>query len=319
VNPIDLAQQAGAHPWLFLVAALFLGIFHGIEPGHSKGMMTAFIIGTRGTYLQAILLALSVTVSHTAIVWILAWPASYGGMIWSGEEVTPYLNLISGIVILLLSYWMLRQFNRLNRPHDHGHDHHHHHHEHFHEHEHEHEHEHGLDHGHEHSHEHSQEHSHDHPHEHGHGHSHEDAHAHAHAVSKEELDVAALDLGDDAHARHHARELAEHFANRKVTTGQVVLFGLGSGLAPCTAAIVILITCFHLKEPWLGMGLVAAFSAGLGLTLTSVALLASWGVKAIGHRYQGFEAFIRKAPFLSALVTAAIGIYLLIQFFRSYQ
>jgi nickel/cobalt exporter len=113
--------------------------------------------------------------------------------------------------------------------------------------------------------------------------------------------------------------LEEHFANRKVTSGQVIHFGLGSGLAPCTAAIVILITCFHLKEPGLGMGLVAAFSAGLGLTLTSVALLASWGVKTLGRRHQGFENFIRKAPFFSALVTAAIGIYLLIQFFRTYQ
>lgn len=304
MNPIDLAQQAGAHPWLFLVAALFLGIFHGIEPGHSKGMMTAFIIGTRGTYLQAILLAASVTISHTAIVWVLAWPASYGGMIWSGAEVAPYLNLISGIVILLLSYWMLRQFNRLNRPHHHGHPH-----------------DHGHSHGHDHGHGH--EHSHGHPHDHGHGHEHphdhDHPHSHSHTSSEQELDVTALDFGDDAHARHHARELSEHFANRKVTTGQVVLFGLGSGLAPCTAAIVILITCFHLKEPWLGMCLVASFSAGLGLTLTSVAVLASWGVKTIGHRYQGFEEFIRKAPFLSALVTAGIGIYFLIQFFRTYQ
>lgn len=298
MNPIDLAQQAGAHPVFFLLAALLLGIFHGVEPGHSKGMMTAFIMGTRGTYGQAVLLALSVTASHTAVVWLFAWPASYGGEIWSGPEVAPYLNLISGITILALSYWMLRQFNRLNRPHGHGHGHHHH------------------DHGH-------HEHGHDHPHEHGHDHTHdlphEYGHDQAHPHEEPEAGASAVDLGDDAHAQYHARELAEHFANREVTSGQVILFGLGSGLAPCTAAIVILITCFHLKEPWLGMGLVGAFSAGLGLTLTAVAVVASWGVKTLGHRHPGLEGIIRKAPFLSALVTAGIGIYLLAQFFRSFQ
>ena len=70
----------------FLLAALLLGIFHGVEPGHSKGMMTAFIMGTRGTYGQAVLLALSVTASHTAVVWLFAWPASYGGRSGRGRK-----------------------------------------------------------------------------------------------------------------------------------------------------------------------------------------------------------------------------------------
>ena len=97
----------------------------------------------------------------------------------------------------------------------------------------------------------------------------------------------------------------------------MVVFGLSSGLAPCTAAIVILITCFQLHRPWLGLGLVAMFSLGLGLTLTSVALVASWGVRAAGARSKVFQDIIQKAPFLSALVTAAIGIYLIVQFFRA--
>ena len=294
MNPIDLAEKAGSNPLLFLVAALFLGALHGLEPGHSKGMMAAFIIGTRGSYAQAILLAVCATISHTAIVWILAWPASYGGAIWSSDEIMPYLNLISGVVILVLAYWMLRRLNRAHAHHHHPHE------------------EHSHDHSHPHEHPHPHDHGHDHPHSHEHGHS----HAHEHPVAKEAL-ATALDLEDDAHARAHLREIAENFSGHEVSTAQVAVFGLSSGLTPCTAAIVILIICFQLHQPWLGLALVAMFSLGLGLTLTSVAVLASWAVRTAGSRSKTFYAIIQKAPFLSALVTATVGIYLIIQFFRA--
>lgn len=308
MNPIQLAERAGSNPWLFLAAALLLGAFHGLEPGHSKGIMTAFILGTRGSYFQAVLLALSATVSHTAIVWILAWPASYGGTLWAGLAFSPYLNLVSGVIILGLAYWMLRRFNRAS--HNHGHHHHHHDNDHPHEHGHEHPPERAHEHGHDdsHDHHHHHEHPHDHPHEHAHEHP---------AISSEGLSMA-MTLEEDAHARHHMREIADKFSDQQISTVQVILFGLTTGLAPCSAAIVILITCFRLHQPWLGFGLVSAFSVGLGLTLTTVALLASWGIRAFGTHAKGFQDFIRNAPFLSALVTAAIGLYLIVQFFRSY-
>lgn len=292
MNPIQLAEHAGSRPWVFLAAALLLGALHGLEPGHSKGIMTAFILGTRGSYFQAVLLALSATLSHTAIVWILVWPASYGGALWTGLAFSPYLNLISGIIVLGLAYWMLRRFNRANRgP---GHSHHHHHHDHPHHHD----------------------HHHSHHHEHSHQH-HEHAHHPEAAVPGEALSMA-ITMEEDEHARHHMREIADKFAAQDISTPQVILFGLSTGLAPCTAAIVILITCFRLHQPWLGLGLVSMFSLGLGLTLTCVALVASWGVRTMGSRTKGFQELVRKAPFLSALVTAAIGIYLIVQFFRSY-
>ena len=114
------------------------------------------------------------------------------------------------------------------------------------------------------------------------------------------------------------REVAERFSGQAVSTGQVAVFGLTTGLAPCSAAIVILITCFRLHQPWLGLALVAAFSVGLGLTLTAVALAASWGVRALGARSKTINELAQKAPFFSALVTAGIGIYLIVEFFRSY-
>ena len=46
-----------------------LGALHGLEPGHSKTMMAAFIIAIRGTVRQAVLLGVSAAISHSAMVW----------------------------------------------------------------------------------------------------------------------------------------------------------------------------------------------------------------------------------------------------------
>jgi len=49
----DLLQTGAASVGLLLSSALVLGALHGLEPGHSKTMMTAFIITVRGTVGQA--------------------------------------------------------------------------------------------------------------------------------------------------------------------------------------------------------------------------------------------------------------------------
>jgi nickel/cobalt exporter len=103
----ELLQQGAAHAWLFIPSAILLGALHGLEPGHSKTMMAAFIIAVRGTVKQAILLGLCATLSHTAIVWIIA----LGGMyLWRGlapETLEPYLQLGSAVIIIFMGAWMV--------------------------------------------------------------------------------------------------------------------------------------------------------------------------------------------------------------------
>ena len=53
----SLLQQGNA--WLFIPSAILLGALHGLEPGHSKTMMAAFIVAVRGTLKQAVLLGLA--------------------------------------------------------------------------------------------------------------------------------------------------------------------------------------------------------------------------------------------------------------------
>ncbi len=79
----SLLQQGNA--WLFIPSAILLGALHGLEPGHSKTMMAAFIVAVRGTLKQAVLLGLAATVSHTAVVWLIAMAGLWFGRGWNAQ------------------------------------------------------------------------------------------------------------------------------------------------------------------------------------------------------------------------------------------
>ena len=117
---------AHGNAWLFLPAAILLGALHGLEPGHSKTMMAAFIVAIRGTIGQAVLLGLSAAISHSLIIWVLAGAALHYGDKWNAETAEPYLQLGSAVMILGLAAWMFwrtRRDLRAAAAHEHGHDH----------------------------------------------------------------------------------------------------------------------------------------------------------------------------------------------------
>lgn len=128
-----LLQQGNA--WLFVPSAILLGILHGLEPGHSKTMMAAFIVAVRGTVTQAVLLGLSATLSHTVVVWTIALAGLYFGRNWSAAATEPYFQVASALVIVGVALWMLwRTWSNQQHAHEHDHDHHDHDHDHHHEH-----------------------------------------------------------------------------------------------------------------------------------------------------------------------------------------
>ncbi len=123
-----LLQQGNG--WFFIPSAILLGILHGLEPGHSKTMMAAFIIAIKGTVKQAVMLGLAATLSHTAIVWLIALGGMYLSRAFTAQSVEPWLQLISAIIILSTACWMFwrtwrgeQQWLAGNHHHDHGHDH----------------------------------------------------------------------------------------------------------------------------------------------------------------------------------------------------
>jgi nickel/cobalt exporter len=120
-----LLQQGTANAWLFIPSAILLGALHGLEPGHSKTMMAAFIIAIRGTVAQAVMLGLAATFSHTAVVWAVALIGLRFGSQWNATETEPYLQLASGILIIIVAIWMMlstRRHLHTARDHHHNHD-----------------------------------------------------------------------------------------------------------------------------------------------------------------------------------------------------
>jgi nickel/cobalt exporter len=124
----QLIQSGSAHVWLYIPVAILLGALHGLEPGHSKTMMAAFIIAVRGTVWQAVLLGLSAAISHSLLIWLLAGLALHYGGQWNVEHTEPYFHLASAVMILALAVWMfIRTRHEVAEAHSHdhrdGHDH----------------------------------------------------------------------------------------------------------------------------------------------------------------------------------------------------
>ena len=120
----SLLQQGGASAWLFLPSAVALGALHGLEPGHSKTVMAAFIIAIRGTVAQAVLLGLAATLSHTAVVWAVAMGGLYFGQHWNAATSEPYMQLASSVLIAGTAVWMwARTWRAVHSHHHHGHHH----------------------------------------------------------------------------------------------------------------------------------------------------------------------------------------------------
>jgi ABC-type nickel/cobalt efflux system permease component RcnA len=111
---------------LAVLLCLLWGATHALAPGHGKTIASAYLVGARATYTQAALLGLTVTLTHTAAVLILAVAA----LILKDRFVYPvWLQPLSAVVIMLLGASMLRRAlsGWLHGNHEHHHHSHHHH------------------------------------------------------------------------------------------------------------------------------------------------------------------------------------------------
>jgi len=113
-----------------LLAALFWGAAHALSPGHGKTVVTAYLVGQRGTPWHAVLLGLIVTATHTVGVFALGFVTLALSQFIVPDALYPWLNLSSGLLVVSIGASVLAARWRHARAHAHGHDHHHHHHHH---------------------------------------------------------------------------------------------------------------------------------------------------------------------------------------------
>jgi nickel/cobalt transporter (NicO) family protein len=106
-----------------LLIAAFWGAAHALSPGHGKAMVAAYLVGSRGTPRHALLLGLTITVTHTAGVFGLGLVTLGLSELIVPERLYPWLNLVSALFVVGVGVSVLRA--RLRRRHVHDHHHHH--------------------------------------------------------------------------------------------------------------------------------------------------------------------------------------------------
>lgn len=111
---------------LAMAIALGLGAFHALEPGHGKTLVAAYLVGSRGTPWHALLLGLTVTVSHTIGVFALGAVTLFASQYFFPEQVYPWLGVTSGLLIIGTGLLLLQRITKTFQHH-HAHDPHHHH------------------------------------------------------------------------------------------------------------------------------------------------------------------------------------------------
>jgi nickel/cobalt transporter (NicO) family protein len=221
---------------LFFVASSFwAGAAHAATPGHGKTIAAAYIVGARGKPIDAVILGIFVTLSHTSGIVLVGVLASLGSTWLRPQRIEAYLAVAVGLLVVGLGLWMLWTQRDLvalamgesgdgadsadARPHDHGHDH-----------------------------------DHDHPHGHGYG---EPVVWHSHGFGK-------------VHA-HRLDVVAENRPKLPV----LLALGIAGGLLPDPAALALLLGALSSGKLLLGLVTVVVFSLGFAATLVVVGIVAA--------------------------------------------
>jgi nickel/cobalt transporter (NicO) family protein len=223
----------------FITSSFWAGAAHAATPGHGKTIAAAYIVGARGKPIDAVILGIFVTLSHTSGIVLIGVLASLGSTWLRPQRIEAYLAIVVGIMVIVLGLWMLWAQRDLvalamgeagdgtSRADAHAHDH---------------------------VHEHDHEHEHDHPHSHG---ADESVVWHSHGFGK-------------VHS-HRLDIVAENRPKLPV----LLALGIAGGLLPDPAALALLLGALSSGKVLLGLVTVVVFSIGFATTLVVVGIVAA--------------------------------------------
>jgi nickel/cobalt exporter len=242
---------------VYLATSFWIGAVHAATPGHGKTIAAAYIVGARGKPVDALVLGIFVTLSHTSGIVLVGILASLGlpGMV--PQRIEAWMALITGLLVIAIGLWTLwtqREFvlalqqpagqagNLSYRPVAHAHA--------------------GAG-----------------AHQHGstlHTHGHGDAHAHVHGHG-----TAPHSHADESAQWHSHGWGFKHTHDMKLVTANrpsfwiLLWLGVAGGLLPDPAALAILLNALAQGKVMLGLGTVVVFSIGFASTLVIVGVVAA--------------------------------------------
>src|ERR1700754_2613941 len=93
---------------LFLMTSFWLGAVHAATPGHGKTIAASYIVGVRGRPVDALVLGIFVTLSHTSGIVLVAVLATLGSAALIPQRVEAYLAAFTGLLVVAIGGFMLR-------------------------------------------------------------------------------------------------------------------------------------------------------------------------------------------------------------------
>jgi nickel/cobalt exporter len=114
---VSVGRLSAAVVALSMLAAFLWGAGHALTPGHGKAIVGAYLIGARGTARHAGILGLTVTLTHTAGVFVLGAVTLYLSRYILPEVLYPWLSVASGVLVLLIGLSLLHR-RMVNASHD---------------------------------------------------------------------------------------------------------------------------------------------------------------------------------------------------------
>jgi nickel/cobalt exporter len=246
---------------LYLVTSFWLGAVHAATPGHGKTIAASYIVGVRGRPVDAVVLGIFVTLSHTSGIVLVAVLATLGSAALIPQRVEAYLGAFTGILVIGIGGWMLRtQIRALivaqaDRPNaDEGAD------------------IEAPDHVHDHAHGESAHEHHTHHHSHPHG---VDEHGtHEHRPHDPGLHRHAPHYHSHGWGRVHTHDI-EAIAHARPSLAMLLGLSIAGGLLPDPAALAILLAAIASGKVILGLFTVLVFSLGFASVLVVVGVVAA--------------------------------------------
>jgi ABC-type nickel/cobalt efflux system permease component RcnA len=117
------ASGTSAFSAIALALAALLGAGHALAPGHGKALAAAYLVGRRARISQAVAFGATVTVAHTAVVFLLGLLAVAVERTIGSHRAMRGLELASALMVLLLGLAQLSK--RWREASSQGHSHHH--------------------------------------------------------------------------------------------------------------------------------------------------------------------------------------------------